>query len=862
MSHLSADLPDTISKRRPFAILLIVVFVLAAATLLSIYIDRKVETLRQTRQQDVHLLAAKVQSALLELEVETLRAQLGQGPNPTKLQEAFDTYSAFLENLHTAPDYTEALAQPTLQRPAAALKAAHTDMAATFTAQATPGLLAQIQAQKANATALRDAAKAWRLASEARADANLSTTLSRMGALSIGMVLVLSALTISLLLLSLQAQQRARQMRETANRLTTILETSLDAVVVFSATGRILAINSAAEQMFEFQRAEAIGGKMTDLMVPALHREKFLSTIRDYMLNGQSDIIGAGRISMTAMRKSRAIFPIEFSIDQIGGVDEPIFVTFIRDITERRATELTLVEARDKALAGERAKAEFLAVMSHEMRTPLNGLLGTLGLLQDTPLSEQQHAYISNMQASGKLLMHHVNDVLEISKLEAGKVAITNTPFSLHDMLQEIIQGQEPQAQANGNSLKVHWLSQPVPYIVCDPVRLRQILLNLLSNALKFTKNGAVTLEIETFGKANREEIEFRVIDTGIGIDEQYLEQIFGDFETVDGTYGRATQGTGLGLGISRRLTRAMGGEIGVESTVDVGSVFWVRLPLVRSAIPVAENEATQMVENLPPLDVLIVEDNQINRVVLRDILRSEGHSVTEAQDGQQGVQLAQSHRFDVIMMDISMPVMDGLAATRAIRAGDGLSRATPIVAVTAHALAEEIKAFLAAGMNAVIGKPISRGELMQKLAQCCTNTPEKALHPQPKAPPEPPQKSAQAGGQNLLDEAQFQALLNDLGPEIAGKLLGRFAEEASATIAHVSTASQAPHDTLDVADLIGRLHKMAGSAGAMGALALHAKLVQLEQLGKTGALAQFQAELQGLADIWQHTQAAISARL
>ncbi|NBV59988.1 MAG: PAS domain S-box protein [Rhodobacteraceae bacterium] len=395
-----------------------------------------------------------------------------------------------------------------------------------------------------------------------------------MGALSIGMVLVLSALTISLLLLSLQAQQRARQMRETANRLTTILETSLDAVVVFSATGRILAINSAAEQMFEFQRAEAIGGKMTDLLVPALHREKFLSTIRDYMLNGQSDIIGAGRISMTAMRKSRAIFPIEFSIDQIGGSDEPIFVTFIRDITERRATELTLVEARDKALAGERAKAEFLAVMSHEMRTPLNGLLGTLGLLQDTPLSDQQHAYISNMQASGKLLMHHVNDVLEISKLEAGKVAITNTPFSLHDMLEEIIQGQAPQAQANANTLNVHWVSQPVPYIVCDPVRLRQILLNLLSNALKFTKNGAVTLEIETFGKANSEEIEFRVIDTGIGIQEQYLEQIFGDFETVDGTYGRATQGTGLGLGISRRLTRAMGGEIGVESTVDVGSVF------------------------------------------------------------------------------------------------------------------------------------------------------------------------------------------------------------------------------------------------------------------------------------------------
>jgi PAS domain S-box-containing protein len=862
MSHLSADLPDTISKRRPFVILLIVVVVLAAATTLSLYIDRKVETLRQTRQQDVHLLAAKVQSALLELEVQTLRAQLGQGPNPTKLQEAFDTYSAFLTNLHNAPDYAQALQQPTLQRPAMALKAAHDEMAAAFTRQATPGLMAQIQAQKANATALRDAAKAWRLASEARADATLSRTLSRMGALSIGMVLVLSALTISLLLLSLQAQQRARQMRETANRLTTILETSLDAVVVFSATGRILAINSAAEQMFEFQRAEAIGGKMTDLLVPALHREKFLSTIRDYMLNGQSDIIGAGRISMTAMRKSRAIFPIEFSIDQIGGSDEPVFVTFIRDITERRATELTLVEARDKALAGERAKAEFLAVMSHEMRTPLNGLLGTLGLLQDTPLSDQQHAYISNMQASGKLLMHHVNDVLEISKLEAGKVAITNTPFSLHDMLEEIIQGQAPQAQANANTLNVHWVSQPVPYIVCDPVRLRQILLNLLSNALKFTKNGAVTLEIETFGKANSEEIEFRVIDTGIGIQEQYLEQIFGDFETVDGTYGRATQGTGLGLGISRRLTRAMGGEIGVESTVDVGSVFWVRLPLVRSAIPVEEQAATQMVENLPPLDVLIVEDNQINRVVLRDILRSEGHSVTEAQDGQQGVQQAHSHRFDVIMMDISMPVMDGLAATRAIRGGDGLSRATPIVAVTAHALAEEIKAFIAAGMNEVIGKPISRGELMQKLAKCCANAPETGQKPQPKAPPQPPQKGAQASGQNLLDEAQFQALLDDLGPEIAGKLLGRFAEEANATIAHVSTVSQAPQDTLDVPDLIGRLHKMAGSAGAMGALALHAKLAQLEQLGKTGALAQLQAELRGLPDIWHQTQAAISARL
>ena len=687
----------------------------------------------------------------------------------------------------------------------------------------------------------------------AQAQANreaLSGTLYRMGATAISLVLILTVFAVVLLRLSRQAQQQAARQHDTATRLQRIFETSLDAVLVFDCVGRIHSYNTAAERIFGYPHDVAIGASIGELMVPRDRRAAFFQAMQTYAITGHSRIIGAGRLEMEALRSDGSVFPVEVSVDQINESDGPVFVAFMRDITERREAAASLVEARDKALAGERTKAEFLAVMSHEMRTPLNGLLGTLSLLRDTPLDEKQAAYVRNMAASGQLLMHHVNDVLEISKFEAGKVLIAHTAFALDPLLAELIEGQSSVAEANQNSLGYEWLSDPVPAMMGDPVRLRQVLLNLISNAIKFTRNGSVSLECEVVRQSGEEWLEFRVIDTGIGIAEENLGRIFGDFETLDSTYGRRTEGTGLGLGISRRLTEAMGGEIGVESIEGAGSIFHVRLPLERAELQdEAEGGIAQDIGSRA-LDILIVEDNQINRVVLRDMLLAEGHDVTEALNGEEGVRMAEMRNFDIILMDISMPVMDGVQATRAIRSGNGPCTKTPILAVTAHALADEIATFRNAGMNDIIGKPIERRDLLAKLITHCGGSEgakPSVLGQAMDATEENPVQPAEAGP---VDDIRLRELMNDLGTDATEQLLHRFIRETDATLEEIGVG-----EAQAMGELVPRLHKIAGSAAVLGASTLHSRLGRLEALGKSGKEEPFREELAELAPIWAATR-------
>ncbi|SDO01884.1 PAS domain S-box-containing protein [Lutimaribacter pacificus] len=673
----------------------------------------------------------------------------------------------------------------------------------------------------------------------------MAATLYRMAATAVSLVLILSIFAMVLMRLSRRAQEQAAQQRDTATRLQRIFETSLDAVLVFDSLGRISAFNGAAENMFGYGADEALGAAIADLVVPDHRKPAFYRELHAYADTGKSGIVGAGRLEMEARRKSGTLFPVELSVDRVADRDGPVFVAFVRDITDRREAEASLVEARDKALAGERAKAEFLAVMSHEMRTPLNGLLGTLSLLRDTRLDAQQKTYVHNMSASGQLLMHHVNDVLEISKFEAGKVLIANTAFRPEPLLHEMIEGQRSVAEANRNELNYEWLSDPVPAMTGDPVRLRQVLLNLISNAIKFTRNGSVSLECEVMEHNGAETLEFRVVDTGIGIAEKDIGRIFGDFETLDSTYGRRAEGTGLGLGISRRLTEAMGGEIGVDSIEGEGSIFWIRLPLERAEIHESDENTAACTRFDRALDVLIVEDNQINRVVLRDMLLAEGHNVTEAMNGEEGVRISELRRFDIILMDISMPVMDGVQATHAIRAGNGPSAETPILAVTAHALPDEIRAFGAAGMNDTVGKPIERIDLLAKLASYCGTRPPES--PLALTDPEP-RKPAETGA---VDDQRLRELMQDLGADAAGQLLDRFIRETDATLEEIEGCSAQP-----MGDLVPRLHKIAGSAAVLGAATLHSRLGDLEALGKSGEEAPFREGLAELAPIWARTRA------
>jgi len=367
--------------------------------------------------------------------------------------------------------------------------------------------------------------------------------------------------------------------------------------------------------------------------------------------------------------------------------------------------------------------------------------------------------------------------------------------------------------------------------------------LNLVGNAVKFTRNGQISVEIERLGDRNLTEI--RVRDTGIGIPQADQARIFDDFVTLDATYARRASGTGLGLGIVKRIVQQMGGTLEVESQENRGSTFRVLLPLVvldeASAVPLLVLTEPRMVKRGPNRTVtLVVEDNEFNRVIVREMLAKEGHEVVEARDGIEGIALAAGRKFDLILMDISMPRVDGLQAARSILSGQGASRKTPIVAMTAHALAEETERFRAGGMVAVLVKPITREALKAVLQRGVVGQ-------------DP--GGATRSAADLLDRNTLDALARDLGLAKSRDLLTAFRLEAETTVARVDNL--ADKSTFDQ-NVQRDLHRLMGSAGIFGASALQTLLSTVETALKTGAIEQARTILCGLRPTWQATEAAL----
>ncbi|MBO6865614.1 MAG: response regulator, partial [Thalassococcus sp.] len=615
------------------------------------------------------------------------------------------------------------------------------------------------------------------------------------------------------------ARRHAAEVEQASEQLKTIVETSLDAIVLADFRGRILTQNPAADTMFgSLQDRATINLK--DLFSPDETKEKF-----DFIGTGKPLPAGSRRFEIQSLHKDGIYFPAEVSIDRSGGGEDQVYVAYIRDISRRKNAEDALRDARDRALAGEKAKSEFLAVMSHEMRTPLNGILGTMQLMRPLSTGQRENELLDRMESSGRLLLSLVNDVLDLSKYEAGKLTLEDRAFALPDLLKGIVDTNRPMATANGNSLNWSWVGPERNWVRGDQRRLRQILLNLVSNAVKFTRNGEVEIEVEEMASPSGT-IEFRVIDTGIGIGEEDIERIFQDFETLDSSYARQAGGTGLGLGIVRRLVNMMGGEIGAESEPGEGSLFWVRIPFNSVDHSDVVNDDVEVPITTPTgersLSVLLVEDNEINRFVARELLNSEGHKVTEAANGQEGVELANETLFDLILMDISMPVKDGVAATIEIRAGDGASSGTPIIAVTAHALPEEVEGFLKSGMQDCLSKPIERNALKRILAQVAYSnavvTTDKVAH---------------QNGTKLpyFDPSQLEALASALGFEQVETLINRLRAEGSATTDRLMGMS-----TNDP-ELAAVVHQFAGSCASFGLTSLRESLYGIEGKKKSGAL-------------------------
>nr|WP_255697425.1 PAS domain-containing hybrid sensor histidine kinase/response regulator [Sinirhodobacter sp. WL0062] len=680
----------------------------------------------------------------------------------------------------------------------------------------------------------------------ARSDAqreDISQTLLRLAAGTLFLIFTLTALLLWLIHLFRLNARREQQLKRSSQQTEAIVATSLDAVIVANRSGQVIEFNGAAEKIFGYARAEAIGQPMHELIIPDGLRAQHLEAMRRYLSTGEKHYLGAGRIRLQAKRKSGAVFPVEVSVSSVLAGKDEIFVSYIRDITKSLEREEALQKARDDALVGERAKTQFLAVMSHEMRTPLNGLLGTLELMDDTALTPQQRKYLDTMRVSGRLLLHHVNDVLQISRSDSGSETLSETPFEIDTTVAEIVESQRALAHRNGNIIRTERIGTLPRSVSGDERKLRQILLNLVGNAVKFTKDGAITIEIERVGQVQDVAmIEFRVIDTGIGIAEADLTRIFDDFVTLDTTYGRRAEGTGLGLGIARRYAETMGGEVGVESEEGEGCAFWLRVPLTEVADAVASEQADEPVTQLAtkPLDILIVEDNEINRFVLREMLLKMGHRVIEAHNGRDGVEEAAYRHYDVIFMDISMPQMDGFEATRAIRSGSGPSRATRIVAVTAHALPSEVAQFEAAGMNDWIIKPVSGQKLRALFGALPTAT------ARGKVPSSAPR---------LLDHDALQELRESLPPGSFIKLLKSFIVETDIAVATL-TGRVATTATPEALSLI---HQTAGACGTFGAERLRKALSSIEARCKGGETVEIDGKL---IPIWDETRTALKALL
>ncbi|SOC10417.1 sensor histidine kinase [Rhodobacter maris] len=360
-------------------------------------------------------------------------------------------------------------------------------------------------------------------------------------------------------------------------RLEAVIGTSIDAVIVVDQTGRVIEFNGAAEKVFGYTRAEAQGTLMHDLIVPHHMKAAHDAGFRRYRAGGVPRIAGHGLIGLQARRKNGSVFPAELSVTATRIGKKEIFVGYLRDITDRVAAEQELIDARDSAMAGERAQSEFVAVMSHEMRTPLNGLLGTLDLLVETPLDATQRRFVESMQKAGEILLSHVNNTLDVERLDAGKFSLVREPFAPMEVADEIVQTQAGAAAARGNQLVAVAEGRLPEAVEGDALRIRQVLINLVGNAIKFTRNGKISVEVEYH--RDQGQLEYRVIDTGIGIPADQAERIFDDFVTLDPELSREATGSGLGLSIARRLMRAMRGEIGVESDVGKGSAFWITLP-------------------------------------------------------------------------------------------------------------------------------------------------------------------------------------------------------------------------------------------------------------------------------------------
>jgi PAS domain S-box-containing protein len=514
-------------------------------------------------------------------------------------------------------------------------------------------------------------------------------------------------------------ERTQRLLRKNEVMLSGVISSALDAIVITGAYGHIIHWNQAATEIFGYTEKEVKGRTLMETILPLSYEHSYWNGFPGFHFQGVAPMLNQ-RHELTAVRKSKEEFPIELTVTAIVDDNESYYSAFIRDISSRKQREQELVQMKEKAEQAAKAKSQFLSVMSHELRTPLNAVIGITHLLLQSQPREDQQEDLRTLQFSGESLLHIINDILDFTKLDSGKIELSAIDFNLRELTQSLYQSFSFKAKEKNIVFDVEYDQRMPFYVKGDNFRLSQVLNNLISNAIKFTHEGFVKLKVEMVESDGTHFItRFSVIDSGIGIPEEKQEKIFEQFTQADSDTTRLYGGTGLGLSISARLVELMGSQILVSSTPGKGSDFnfTLSLQLGHHSDPAVDPPKVVSRSNDPFRNklILLAEDNTFNANIARRFITGWGAQLDVVVDGRQALEFVSRRKYDLILMDVQMPELDGFSCTRKIRKH---FKEVPILAITASPKNEIISEIMACGMNDFVSKPFKPNELRNKLLE------------------------------------------------------------------------------------------------------------------------------------------------